>query len=95
MPFPVILSLIYYFQTLLSRHVNSPRRCDTKKDGGGMSDLPFKPNFHLLLYRNVVRRYTHPQVMRCQQRWRSIKLTLTYYFETLLSRDVNSLGDVM
>jgi len=42
MTFPLNLTLTcYYFeQLLLSRDVNTPRRCDVNKDGGGMNDLP-------------------------------------------------------
>jgi len=49
MTFPLNLTLTYYFETLLlSRDVNSPSRCDVNKDGGGVNDLPCKPNFDLL-----------------------------------------------
>jgi len=49
MTFPVNLILTYYFETLLlSSDVNSPRRCYVNKDGGGMNNLPCKPNFDLL-----------------------------------------------
>ena len=39
MNFPVSLTS-YYFETLLSHDVNSPRRCYVNKDGGGANDLP-------------------------------------------------------
>jgi len=41
MTFLLNLTLTYnYFETLLlSRDVNTPRRCDVKKDGGGVDDL--------------------------------------------------------
>jgi len=48
MTFPLNLTLTYYFETVLSRDVNTPRRCDVNKDGGGVNDLPSKPNFNLL-----------------------------------------------
>jgi len=50
MTFPVNLTLTcYYFDTLLlSRDVNSPRLCSVNKYGGGVNDLPCKPNFDLL-----------------------------------------------
>ena len=38
------------FNWLLSRDVNSPRLCYIKKDGGGVNDLPCKPNSDLLLF---------------------------------------------
>jgi len=38
---------------LLSRDVNSPRLCYVNKDGGGVNDLPCKPNSDLLLSRGV------------------------------------------
>jgi hypothetical protein len=44
----IILKLL-----LLSRGVNSPRLCYFNKDGGGVNDLPCKPNFDLLLSRGV------------------------------------------
>ena len=48
MTFPVNLTITYYFATLLlSRDVNSPRLCYVNKDGGGVNDLPRKPNFDL------------------------------------------------
>jgi len=52
MTFPLKLTLTcYYFEKLLlSRDVNSPRRCYVNKDGGGVNDLPCKPNFNLLLF---------------------------------------------
>jgi len=41
----------YYFETLLwSSDVNTLRRCDINKDGGGVNDLPSKPNIDLLLF---------------------------------------------
>ena len=41
MTFPLNLTLTcYYFETLLmSRDVNTPRRCDVNKDGRGVNDL--------------------------------------------------------
>ena len=39
MTFPLNLTLTYYFETVLSRDVNTPRRCDVNKDGGGVNDL--------------------------------------------------------
>jgi len=50
MTFHLNLNLTYYFETLLSRDVNSPRRCYVNKDDGGVNDLPCKPNFDLLLF---------------------------------------------
>jgi len=51
MTFSVNLTLTYYFETfLLSRDINSPRLCYVNKDGGGVNDLPCKPNIDLLLF---------------------------------------------
>jgi len=55
MTFPLNLTLTcYYFETLLSRDVNIPRRCDVKKDGGGVNDLSSKPNIDLLFWNVVI-----------------------------------------
>jgi len=50
MTFPLNLTLTcYYFETLLlSRDVCTPRRCYVNKDGGGVNELPSKPNSDLL-----------------------------------------------
>jgi len=51
MTFPLNLTLTcYYFETLLSRDVNSPMLCYVNKDGGGVNDLSCKPHFDLLLF---------------------------------------------
>jgi len=50
MTFPFNLTLTYYFETLLSRDVNTPRRCYVNKEGGEVNDLPFKPKLDLLLF---------------------------------------------
>jgi len=48
--------LYYYFEALLlSRDVKTSRRCDVKKDGGGVNDLPSKPNFGFV----ILKRYCH------------------------------------
>jgi len=55
MTFHFNLTLTYYFETLLlSRDVNSPRRCYVNKYGGGVNDLPCKSNFNLLLFWYVI-----------------------------------------
>jgi len=49
------LTLTYYFETLLlSRDVNSPRRCYVNKDDGGVNSFPSKPNVDLLLFETLL-----------------------------------------
>ena len=50
MTFPLNLtSTCYYFGTLLSRDVNSPRLYYVNKDGGGVNDLSCKSNFQIVI----------------------------------------------
>jgi hypothetical protein len=50
MTFTLNLTLTcYYFETVLSRDVNSPRLCNVNKDGGGVNDHFCKHEFDLLL----------------------------------------------
>jgi len=70
--------------------------CNQK--GGGVKVLTCKPNFDLLLWNVVVVTWCkQPQATLCTQKmaegWMTSSVNLTstcYYFETLLSRDVNS-----
>ena len=71
MTFPLNLTITYYFETLLlSRDVNSSRRCYVNKDGGGVNDLFCKPltcyYFETLLSRDV----NSPRRCYVNKRWR-------------------------